>query len=161
MGPITPSCQSDRQFTEKVSGMVKKYTLVILVALLCSGLSVRMHAAAAGGAASTSEFPYVALAPSFVTNYDGGGRLRYVKIDVTVRTQRPGDAVVQLHMPYLRNRLVKLFSSQLEENLTSTEGKEQLRATALAEIRGAIDYLDGSGSENILDIYFTSFVIQQ
>lgn len=143
-----------------VAGMAKKYTTLILIAVLCCGLSVRIQAAAAGGG-STSASPYVELAPSFVTNYDGGGRLRYVKIDVTVRTQRPGDTAVRTHMPYIRNRLVELFSSQLEEDLTSTEGKERLRATTLEQIRTVIDYLEGSGSENILDVYFTSFVIQQ
>ena len=101
------------------------------------------------------------LSPSFVTNYDGGGRLRYLKVDVSVRTKRPADEILRHHMPYIRNQLIQLFSSQLEENLTSTEGKEHLREQALEKIREAIDYVEGSGSNDILEVYFTSYVIQQ
>jgi flagellar basal body-associated protein FliL len=56
---------------------------------------------------------------------------------------------------------VELFSGQLEENLTSTEGKEKLRQDALTLIREAIELVEGEGSENMLDLYFTSYVIQQ
>lgn len=110
---------------------------------------------------SDSEFPFVELSPSFVTNYDGGGRLRYLKVDVSVRTKRPADEILRHHMPYIRSKLIELFSSQLEENLTSTEGKEHLREQALEKIREAIDYVEGSGSADILEVYFTSYVIQQ
>jgi len=64
-------------------------------------------------------------------------------------------------MSYVRSRLVELFSGQLEENLTSTEGKEKLRQDALTLIREAIELVEGEGSENMLDLYFTSYVIQQ
>ena len=101
------------------------------------------------------------LSPSFVTNYDGGGRLRYLKVDVTVRTKRPANLALVHHMPYIRSRLISLFASQLEENLTSTDGKEHLREQALEEIRAAIDLLEGSGSNDILEVFFTSYVIQQ
>ena len=65
------------------------------------------------------------------------------------------------HLPYIRNSLVSIFSSQLEENITSTEGKEALRIAVLEEIRRILNDLDGSGAENVLELYFTSFVIQQ
>lgn len=136
-----------------------------LIGLMLSTFSSVLLAAdsheGGGTATPANEFPYVNLTPSFVTNYDGGGRLRYLKVDVTVRTRRPGDMVLVKHMPYIRNQLVELFSAQLEEDLTSTMGKEKLRGEALERIRTSIDYLEGSGSENMLDLYFTSFVIQQ
>jgi len=134
---------------------------LLLAGLLLLGLSAPGWSASAPAAGSNSEFPYVELSPSFVTNYDGGGRLRYLKVDVSVRTARPGDEVLRHHMPYVRSRLVELFSSQLEENLTSTEGKEKLRQDALNLIREAIALVEGEGSENMLELYFTSYVIQQ
>ncbi len=124
-------------------------------------LSAVYAASAPAAPGSDSEFPYVELSPSFVTNYDGGGRLRYLKVDVTVRTHRPMDEAVRHHMPYIRSKLIELFASQLEEDLTSTDGKEHLREQTLEEIRAAIDLLEGSGSADILEVFFTSYVIQQ
>lgn len=114
-----------------------------------------------GGGGGNSPHPYISLAPSFVTNYDGGGRLRYLKTDVTVRVLRPTDALIQHHMPFIRNALVELFSSQLEEDLSSTQGIEALREKALHEVRQVLDLLEGHGSEDVTDLYFTSFVLQQ
>lgn len=105
---------------------------------------------------------YYNLGPSFITNYDGAGRLKYLKTDVTVRIQ-PGSApMLDRHLPYIRNRLVTLLSAQLEENLTSVRGKEQLRADAISEIKEALDMLEGPGaSSQVINLYFTSFVIQR
>ncbi|MDO9316590.1 MAG: flagellar basal body-associated FliL family protein [Gammaproteobacteria bacterium] len=136
--------------------------LVLLSGLLLSGsLAAPALASDAGPSGGGSDTPYVDLAPAFVTNYDGGGRLRYLKIDVSVRARKPTDEAVLHHMPYIRNSLVRLFSSQLEENISSTDGKEALRLAALEEIRRILTELDGAGAENILELYFTSFVIQQ
>ncbi|MCB1666422.1 MAG: flagellar basal body-associated FliL family protein [Pseudomonadales bacterium] len=143
--------------------MLKKLSLCLVFAAMV-GAAVQISpvfASSAPAPGSNSEFPYVELSPSFVTNYDGGGRLRYLKVDVTVRTKRPADELLRHHMPYIRNQLIELFSSQLEENLTSTEGKEHLREEALERIREAIDFVEGSGSTDILEVYFTSYVIQQ
>lgn len=144
--------------------MLKKisHLLLNLVCLSALAMTSQVFASSAPAApGSDSEFPYVELSPSFVTNYDGGGRLRYLKVDVTVRTKRPADEVVRHHMPFIRSRLIQLFASQLEENLSSTDGKEHLREEALEEIRAAIDLLEGSGSADILELFFTSYVIQQ
>jgi flagellar FliL protein len=144
--------------------MLKKVSSILLFCSLLGASALHssvMASSAPPAPGSNSEFPYVELSPSFVTNYDGGGRLRYLKVDVTVRTKRPADDLLRHHMPYIRSRLVELFASQLEENLTSTEGKEHLREEALTTIRTALDYVEGEGSADILDVYFTSYVIQQ
>ncbi len=105
---------------------------------------------------------YVSLGPSFVTNYDGGGRLKYLKADVTLRVRPPAEVALERHLPYIRNRLVLLFSQQLEEDLTSTDGKEALRAQALKEVRDALDLLDRPGlSSSVTELYFTSYVLQR
>ena len=105
---------------------------------------------------------YYNLGPSFITNYDGAGRLKYLKSDVTVRIEPGSAAMLDRHLPYIRNRLITLFSSQLEENLTSIRGKEQLRTDAIYEIKQALDMLEGPGaSSKVINLYFTSFVIQR
>lgn len=105
---------------------------------------------------------YYTLGGSFVTNYDGAGRLKYLKTDIAVRIE-PGTApMLDMHLPYIRNKLVVLLAAQLEENLTSTQGKETLRVQALNEVKAALDYLVGPGSgERIRNLYFTSFVVQR
>jgi flagellar protein FliL len=105
---------------------------------------------------------YYTLGPSFVTNYDGAGRLKYLKTDIAVRID-PGTApMLDTHLPYIRNKLVVLLAAQLEENLTSTQGKETLRNQALNEVKAALDYLQGAGTgERVRSLYFTSFVVQR
>lgn len=142
--------------------------LLALVAAMAA--STNLYAAAAPApdgedgeaGAGVGNLIYFTLGPSFVTNYDGAGRLKYLKADVTVRIQ-PGTApMLQRHLPYIRNRLVALFSAQLEENLTSVQGKEQLRAEALNEIKRSLDLLESPGaSSQLINLYFTSFVVQR
>ena len=116
----------------------------------------------AGSGSGRDNSLYVSLGPSFVTNYDGGGRLKYLKADVTLRVRPPAEVALERHLPYIRNRLVLLFSQQLEENLTSTDGKEALRAQALQEVRDALDLLDRPGlSANVTELYFTAYVLQR
>lgn len=140
-----------------ISSVFGLFSLLAVAALT----SQVMASSAPPAPGSNSEFPYVELSPSFVTNYDGGGRLRYLKVDVTVRTKRPADEMVRHHMPYIRSKLIELFASQLEENLTSTQGKEHLREEALNSIRASLDYVEGGGSADVLEVFFTSYVIQQ
>lgn len=129
--------------------------------LLGDSLAAPALASDAGPSGSDSHTPYIELAPAFVTHCDGGGRLRYLKVDVSVRARKSIDEAVRHHIPYIRNSLVTLFSSQLKENITSTEGKEALRLAPLEEIRRILTALDCACAENVLGVYFTSFVIQQ
>lgn len=112
-------------------------------------------------AAGMAGLIYYSLGPSFVTNYDGAGRLKYLKADVSVRIE-PGTAqYLQRHLPYIRNRLIVLLSSQLEENLTSTEGKELLRRQAMDEVKSALLLLESQEvADRVVNLYFTSFVVQ-
>lgn len=155
----TKPAQAQRLITmlKKISSLLGLFGLMSAAALT----SQVMAASAPAAPGSDSEFPYVALNPSFVTNYDGGGRLRYLKVDVTVRTKRPADDMLRHHMPYIRSKLIELFASQLEENLTSTQGKEHLREEALDTIRASLEYVEGGGSADVLEVFFTSYVIQQ
>ena len=62
---------------------------------------------------------------------------------------------------FVTNRLIVLFSSQLEENLTSTEGKEVLRRQAMDEVKSALLLLESQEvADRVMNLYFTSFVVQ-
>jgi flagellar protein FliL len=113
-------------------------------------------------AAGMTDLIYYTLGPSFVTNYDGAGRLKYLKTDISVRI-RPGTApFLDQHLPYIRNRLVVLLSGQLEENLTSTDGKETLRRQALEQVRSALATVESQAiADRVVNLYFMSFVVQR
>jgi flagellar protein FliL len=60
-------------------------------------------------------------------------------------------------MPLIRNNLLLLMSNRNYQSLMSREGKDKLRAEALAEIR-AVQSKQGGG--DVDDLLFTSFVVQ-
>lgn len=102
---------------------------------------------------------YIPLKPAFVVNYGGPGRLRFMKVDLSVRLEDNQAAnSVRHHMPYIRNNLVMLFSAQSEESISSQEGKEALRREALREVRQVL--LQEDGQTGVVDLYFNSIVIQ-
>lgn len=103
---------------------------------------------------------YIPLQPSFVVNYGGPGRLKYIKTDISVRLQDGAAAnSVRHHMPYIRNNLVMLLSAQTEESISSQEGKEALRKEALKEVREVIMAEDQQ--EGVVDLYFNAFLVQK
>lgn len=104
---------------------------------------------------------YVDITPSFVTNYDEGARLKYLKARVSLKIKAESEEMVWHHLPSIQNTLVILFSAQAEENLTSTVGRESLRREALQEVKSIMSTLANSGNQNIEELYFTDFIVQQ
>lgn len=103
---------------------------------------------------------YLPIKPSFVVNYGGAGRLRYVKADITARLSSSGAAAsVRHHLPYIRNNIVRLFASQTDESISSQEGKEALRQEILKEIQMII--MEEDEVEGVDDVYFKSLMIQK
>ena len=103
---------------------------------------------------------YIPFKPSFVVNYGGPGKLKYIKTDISVRLQDSKAASsVRHHMPYIRNNLVMLFSAQTEESISSQEGKEALRQEALQEVRNVLQAEDNQ--DGVVDLYFNAFLIQK
>lgn len=103
---------------------------------------------------------YIPLKPPFVVNYGGAGRLKFIKADLTVRLADSDAAnAVRHHMPYIRNNIVLLLSAQTDESISSQEGKEALRQEALREVRGILR--SEEGRDGVVDLYFTSFIIQK
>lgn len=102
---------------------------------------------------------YIAIDPSLIASVADGHVMRFLQVDVQLMTRDPeAAAAIQTHEPVIRNNLLMLLSSQTLENLKTLEGKEALRASALAEIRKILA-AEGGGAK-IEDLYFTGFVIQ-
>jgi len=123
--------------------------------------AVAPAAAAAGeggeGGGGKSAF-YYAFDPPMVVNFEDGSVVRFLQIsmEVMAHDQKTIDSV-QKNMPLIRNNLLLLMSNRNYQTLMSREGKDKLRAEALAEIR-AVQQKQGGG--DVDDLLFTSFVVQ-
>lgn len=102
---------------------------------------------------------YVPLEPSFIVNLQGHGPTRYFQTSVEVLTRDPAvEAALKRHLPIIRNDLVMLFSSKDAKDLASMEGKERLRAEALAAVKKVLE--SETGTAEVEQVFFTSFVMQ-
>lgn len=116
------------------------------------------------GSALAQEGPatvYVDITPDFVTNFDEGARLKYLKASVSLKVDTESESQVRYHLPSIKNNLIILFSAQAEENLTSTVGRETLRREALEEVKNVLGMLERNGEDKVQDLYFTNFIVQQ
>ncbi len=108
---------------------------------------------------------YLALDPPLVASIDDGEAIRFLQITVEVmaRNQATLNAVVT-HTPVIRNNLLMLLGRKAISELTSSEGKEQLRQEALDEVRAVLKQMGPVNPDEKLgeleDLYFTSFVVQ-
>jgi flagellar FliL protein len=101
---------------------------------------------------------YYAIDPPLVVNFEDGSVVRFLQItmEIMAHDQKAIESV-QKNMPLIRNNLLLLMSNRNYQSLMSREGKEKLRAEALAEIK---DVQKKQGSADVDDVLFTSFVVQ-
>ena len=103
---------------------------------------------------------YQSLHPPLVVNFkDSAGDSHFMQITMEVmsRDQNVINAVRD-HTPVIRNSLILLFSGAVYDEVTTREGKEQMLADGLAEIRKVM--ADTTDAELIEAVYFTALVIQ-
>lgn len=98
--------------------------------------------------------------PAFVANLRSGTRSVFLQIEVRIGSRDP-DTITLLKSsdPVIRNDLLLLFGSQDPTSLETREGKEKLRADALATIRKVVAVQGGNPSA-VEAVFFTSFVMQ-
>jgi flagellar protein FliL len=119
--------------------------------------------AAGPGQAVEKEAPkqalYYTLADNLVVNFRNPGGVRYLQVGIDLMTRDPEALpALKTSAPVLRNNLILLLSDQSESDLSTREGKEAVRAKALAEVRSAMQKLYGSPAVD--ELYFTTFVMQ-
>lgn len=103
---------------------------------------------------------YVEVTPAFVTNFGGPGRLRYIKVEVTLRVAgSEGEQQVTRHLPNIKDSLLNLFAIQTSDSMSGAEGKEELRKTALGEVKRVL--VEEDETSYVEDLLFTSFVAHQ
>ncbi len=110
--------------------------------------------------AETSTIEYSEIQPAFVVNYGGPGRLKYLKVQVTMVTSSPiATETAQHHIPLVRNELVTLFSSQTDEAVSSPVGQDELRQEATKTVKEL--FQKEVGHPVIEDLLFLNFIYQK
>jgi len=114
-----------------------------------------------GGETEVAKGPaiYIPFDPPFVVNFSKPGKAKFLQISMQAMTRLPEvPALVQTHMPAIRNNLVLLFSSQSFDQVSTVEGKNELREKALTTIQEILE--TESGDPGVEAVYFTSIVMQ-
>jgi flagellar FliL protein len=103
---------------------------------------------------------YVPLDPPFVANFEGDQQVRFLQVTAQIMTH-DAKTVEELKAadPIIRNDLLMLFSNQKATELATSDGKEKLRATALATVRKVLAANAGK-PEKVDAVLFTTFVMQ-
>lgn len=111
------------------------------------------------GDAPEAAVTYLALDPPFVVNLEKPTEARFLQVSMEVMARDP-QAIenVKRHMPAIRHHLMLLLSSQTYETLASVQGKEKIRAEALAAVQKILQ--EHTGKPGVEAIYFTGFVMQ-
>lgn len=101
---------------------------------------------------------YIELKP-FVTNFDGGDRLRFLKAEVTIQVDASeAHHYINAHASQIRNDLLFLFAEQTEVDVKGVAAQQTLAGKALEVVQKAM--IAETGKPQAADLFFTSFVIQ-
>jgi len=114
----------------------------------------------ASKSATEKEQPTKGLGPiysikPFVINLAGSGGKRFlrVKMDLELKDQTVFEQV-RAQLPRVKDKLLTILSSKKFQDISTVEGKRDLRA----EIAATIDSLFSKGA--VTNVYFTEFVIE-
>ena len=103
---------------------------------------------------------YAALDPPFVVNFEADQAVRFLQITVQVMSRdQPTLDLLKANDPVVRNDLLLLFGNQKYATISTSAGKEKLRADSLEAVRKVVAGAGGK-PELVEAIYFTSFVMQ-
>lgn len=102
---------------------------------------------------------FYSLDPPLVVNFEDASAVRFLQVGVDVMTREPtAIEAVQKLAPLIRNNLLQVISNRNYQALMSREGKEELRAEALKELRKIMK--KEAPESTIEDLLFTSFIVQ-
>jgi flagellar FliL protein len=103
----------------------------------------------------------VPVIPAFVVNYGGQGKLKYIKLEVSLRVKDSSSSnSVRHHMPLIRDYLVREFSRLNDVDVDSQQGKELVRVNALEGVKALLSQEEGDAVE-VIGLYFNDFVVQR
>lgn len=139
--------------------LCKWFLLSMMLTLPVSAWAEDEEAAEDSAVLEKVKTEYLDLEPAFVTNYGGTGRLRFLRAEVSLRVIEGKKAPVLRHMPAIRDKLIRLLARQTDDEVSTVEGKELLRQSALKSIQEFLEVEEGENS--VTDLLFGKFIIQR
>jgi len=141
---------------------ISRFLWVLCLSFSLFGSALAEEEEGDGESTSPSVAQYHNLSPSFVANFGSSNskKLKFVKADVSVRaTNATAINEVMNHDALVRHQIVMLLSRQTEDTLSNPAGQEAVRVEALSVVQAVLKAETGSGQ--IEDLFFTSFVVQR
>lgn len=145
----------------------KKLLIVIAGAVLAMGLAGGGTWFFMSGKKNTAEHKevkkiitpvFVAIEP-FTVNLQPENGEQYLQLSFSLQMESPEQVeLIKQNMPKVRSRLLMLLSSKKSSELTTSEGKQQLAAEIIGQIKQPFA-ADGPQQE-VMEVLFTSFIIQ-
>lgn len=113
---------------------------------------------AEGGDVSTGE-QYVDLQPEFILNYGLDGRLRYLRLEVTLLLNDATAATnANHHAPELRHIVVMNVSRTARSDLQTSAGRQSLRQRLAEDMQALLN--DETGEPMVRDVLFSNLILQ-
>jgi flagellar FliL protein len=144
---------------------LKRYSAKLLAScILCVALAVSSYAdedKSEDKSGTPMSAIYVPVIPAFVVNYGGQGKLKYIKLEVSLRVKDTlSSNSVRHHMPLIRDYLVREFSRLDDVDIDTQQGKELVRTQAFEGVKALLVEEEGDAVE-IIGLYFNDFVVQR
>ena len=86
-----------------------------------------------------------------------GSRLLYTGITLRVGNEQ-SKTIIEEHMPQVRSRLLILLSGKQANELTSTEGKEELAQAIISRLN--VPLTENQPPLDLREVLFTEFIVQ-
>lgn len=102
---------------------------------------------------------YHDLHPAFVANFTGNSKKKYMQVYVVAMAEEQ-EVIdkLEMHMPVIRNNILMTLSRKTSDEISTVEGKEELRQEVLDVVQNTM--VDITGDEGVKDLFFTKFVAQ-
>ncbi len=135
--------------------------LALLLSLCFPGVWAAEEAEEAeDGEVKVKTSTYISLGDSMVLNLSNDNRrltFLQIKADVLI-SDSSAEELIKTHIPAIRHKLIVLLSEQKANDMKSASKREEIRKIATTQVQELIAEL--SGSNDISDILFSSFLVQ-
>ena len=151
------------------SGGSKKllWVMIILVLLSSAGAAAAIYLVLDQRDSGEAQQQTVELTPPVFTRIEPftvnladdryGSRLLYTGITLRVGNEQ-SKAIIEEHMPQVRSRLLILLSGKQANELTSTEGKEELAQAIISRLN--VPLSENQPPLDLREVLFTEFIVQ-
>ena len=151
------------------SGGSKKllWVMIILVLLSSAGAAAAIYLVLDQRDSGEVQQQTVELTPPVFTRIEPftvnladdryGSRLLYTGITLRVGNEQ-SKTIIEEHMPQVRSRLLILLSGKQANELTSTEGKEELAQAIISRLN--VPFTENQPPLDLREVLFTEFIVQ-